>query len=487
VLLSAALIATPCEAQDSVRIRRAGPGRAGELARSAAAAPHDLLVADTGRVTLPRGTVQSRSVLIVGGDAAVGARVQGDVVVIGGDLFMHPGGAIDGRAIALGGCVYTSTLATIAGDVECVRDVRFDMQRRDRYVDVSYVTPREEGGPAIAVPFPAGLRVPTYTRVDGLGLHWGPRAVLANGALEIDPTLVYRSATGEIDPQLRLVVGAGALWFAELHAGRGTRTNDAWIRDDLLNSVIALFAGRDVRNYYRSRFATARGGRRWERGATVLSAWIGGQTERDRSTRARAPWSAFNRRDSVEGMARLNPGVTHGDVSSGLVGGGATWERDGIEFSANVETEFVIDAPDDAQFVQTTAHIDVAFTTFGAQRLVFETHGVLTSGDRAVPQRFAYLGGSGTIPTRDLLSLGGDQLLFVESRYEIPIERLTIPIAGPPVIMFRHLMGSAGLDSLPDLVQNVGVRLSIRPLRLDFAHDPASGDNELKLGVSFGR
>jgi hypothetical protein len=455
--------------------------------RNFTAAPHDLRVADTGRIVLPRGQVLNRSVLVVGGDVAVAARVEGDVVVIGGDVYMHPGGAIEGRAVALGGCVYSSTLATISGEIECVRDVRYDARRNGRYVDVSWVPIRDEGVPVFAVPFPAGLRIPTYTRVDGLGLQWGPRAILANGAVEIDPTLAYRSATGEIDPQLQIVAGIGALWFAELEAARGTRTHDAWIRDDLLNSTIALFAGRDVRNYYRSRFVSARGGRRWERGQTVLSAWIGGQAERDRSTHARAPWSAFNRRDSLEGMARLNPAIAPGDLLSTLAGFGVTWERDGVDFSARLETELVLDAPGDAQFAQTTGHMAVAFPTFGTQRLTFETHAVLTTGDVAVPQRFVYLGGSGTIPTRDLLSLGGDQLLFVESRYEIPIERLRVPIAGPPVLMFRHLMGNAAVDSLPDLVQNIGVRLTIRPLRLDYAHDPATGDGELRLGVSFGR
>jgi hypothetical protein len=481
------LLTSSGHAQDSLRIRRAGPGRAGTIVREAAAAPHRVLVADTGRITLPRGSVIETSLLVVGGDVAVGGRVAGDVVVVGGNLFMHPGGAIDGRAIALGGCVYTSTLATIAGEIECDRDARFEVRRTPPFIDVAYVEPREEDLPALALPFPAGLRIPTYTRVEGLGLPWGPRLRLFQGRLDIDPTVTYRSATGALDPQLRLTVGAGTLWFVEAELGRGTRTNDAWIRDDLLNSVLALFAGRDVRNYYRSRYAVARGGRRWERGATLLSAWFGGQAERDRSTHARAPWSAFDRRDSVEGLARPNPAVAHGDLGSLLAGVGLSWESAGVELTSRLETEVVLDAPGDASFAQTTGHAAIAFPTFGTQRLTFEAHAVFTGGDPAVAQRFAYLGGSGTLPTRDLLSMGGDQLVFLESRYEIPIDRLQIPFSGPPVVVLRHVMGSAGVDSLPDLVQNIGARLTIRPLRFDVAHDPASGDSEFKVGVSFGR
>lgn len=487
LLAAVATAAAPVIDAQEVRIRRAGPGRAGSLAREALAAPHDVVPADTGSVLLPRGTTSPRTVLVVGGDAAVGAHVMGDVVVIGGDLFMHPGGMIDGRAIALGGCVYPSSLATVAGGTECLRDVEFDVTRVSTGFDVSYVPMRIDPGPLLALPFPGGIRLPTYTRVDGLGLPWGPRVTLANGAIEIDPTITYRSATGEIDPLISVHAGGGSLWFADASIGRETRTNDGWIRQDQLNAVIALILGRDVRNYYRSRNAALRAGRMWERGATLWSAWLGGQLARDASTHARAPWSAFDRRDSVEGMSRLNPAIARGDVRSALAGIGVEWIRDGVDIRATVETEIVLDAPGDARFVQSTGHTAVAFPTFGTQSFALELHTVLTAGDRAVPQRFAYLGGSGTLPIRDLLSFGGDQLIFVESRYDFPIERYRVPILGPPTISLRHLMGSAGIDSLPDLAQNLGLRLSLMPLRLDFTHDPASGDSEISFGVSFGR
>ena len=62
--------------------------------------------------------------------------------LIGGDLYMHPGGMIDGRAIALGGCVYTSSLATIGGATECLRDVEFDVRRATTVFEISYVPVR---------------------------------------------------------------------------------------------------------------------------------------------------------------------------------------------------------------------------------------------------------------------------------------------------------------------------------------------------------
>lgn len=481
------LVAPIVAAQDSIRVLRAGPGRAGDLLRQSVASPYRLMLADTGRIVLARGTTIQGPLLIVGGDAGVGARVDGDVTVVGGDLYMHPGGAISGRVLAIGGCIYTSSLATISGETECVRDVLYDVIRRDGVVEVSYRPFLNEGIPLVSIPFPGGVRLPTYTRVDGLGLQWGPRVTLRAGNIEIDPTVTYRSATGELDPQLLVRTGVGGLWFTELRAGRDTRTNDAWIRSDPLNSLLTLVAGRDVRNYHRARYATLRAGRRWERGLTLWSAWVGGHFERDRSTAARAPWSFLDRRDSVEGMSRPNPAVAHGDLGSGLVGLSVDWEKDVVSFAAAVESELVMDAPGDASFVQSTAHMTVGFQTFGVQRLLFEVHAVHTAGDRAVPQRFAYLGGSGTLPTRDLLSMGGDQLFFVESRYDIPIERLRLPLVGPPIISLRHMLGSAAVDSLPDFAQNIGIRLALVPLRIDLTYDPATDDSELKLGVGLGR
>ena len=42
-------------------------------------------------------------------------------------------------------------------------------------------------------------------------------------------------------------------------------------------------------------------------------------------------------------------------------------------------------------------------------------------------------------------------------------------------------------EQIPDLVQNIGIRVALMPLRVDFAHDPASGDNELRVGIAVGR
>ena len=102
-------------------------------------------------------------------------------------------------------------------------------------------------------------------------------------------------------------------------------------------------------------------------------------------------------------------------------------------------------------------------------------------------QRFAYLGGTSTIVTLDLLTLGGDQLLYVESQYSIPFERIRIPFVGSPTLAVRHMIGSAGVGSLPDFVQNVGARVSLNLVRLDYAIDPATRDSRFGISLSLFR
>ena len=113
---------------------------------------------------------------------------------------------------------------------------------------------------------------------------------------------------------------------------------------------------------------------------------------------------------------------------------------------------------------------------------------VATPGDTAPPQRFAYLGGSGTLPTiRDPLSLGGDQLLHIDSRYEIPFPRVAIPFIGPPIVTVRHRVGSAGVQRLPRFVQNVGLMATLSFLRIEYAIAPATRKDHVGISLAFGR
>lgn len=479
---------TPAQVpQPTLVVRTQGRGRPGEILREVMARPYDVIMVDSV-VHLPRDSTISRSVVIVGGDATVASVVQGEVIVVDGDLFLHPGADISGRAVAIGGGVYPSSLARVAVGMESFRDVTYDVSRESDgrvLLDWREISPV----PIEMVTFPLvfGLRIPTYTRVDGLGLSWGPRFQFDTGRIVIDPVLTYRSDLGEVDPSLTARLGIGRLTTLEIRAARGTFTNDAWIQSDIANLISTLFAGRDYRNYWRADRGEVLVQRRWERGATLVALEGGGRVERAWSVNAGGPWSMFDRNDHEKGMRRPNPAVRHGRISSALAGAWFDWERQEVTLTSRLLTEIVIDAPDDRRFTQATLDARVDFPTFRSHTFSLEAHAVHTFGDSAVAQRFAYLGGGGTLPTFDRLEFGGDRLVFLESRYAIPIERIQIPIAGSPVIMLRHMIGMAGVDSLPAFEQNLGVRLRVGPLQVDWTIEPVSRDAKISAGLSLFR
>jgi hypothetical protein len=349
----------------------------------------------------------------------------------------------------------------------------------------------EAGDARFELPVLDGLRIPSYDRVDGLSVPWGP-ILRPTDRLELEPTVTYRSQLGAWDPGLHALVRAGEIWRLTADARRATFTNDAWIHSDLINSVGALFVGTDTRNYYRAdRFEVAAA--RVDRTTTMeLESFAGVSTERAWSlgsadTLGSRPWSITGR-DDARKIRRPNPPIERGRISSAFVGATARWQYADVRANATARVEIPWQAPRAARFAQVTADGTIQFPTFGVQRFRADVHLVATPGDTAPPQRFAYLGGSGTFPAiRDPLSLGGDQLLHIDSRYEIPFPRVVIPFAGSPTLAVRHRVGSAGVQHLPRFVQNVGVMGTLSFVRVEYAIDPATRKDHLGISLSVGR
>jgi hypothetical protein len=342
-----------------------------------------------------------------------------------------------------------------------------------------------------SLPFLYGVRAPTYDRVNGLSLPYGPLIAFDTGDVEFEPTATYRSHIGRLDPALRFTAQRGRRNRFEAFAGRATFSNDRWIHGDLVNSVNSLFVGQDTRNYYRADRAEATAHRLVEAAGGQVEPYLGARWERARSVGSATvpgsvPWSMFGRHDSTH-MARPNPSVTGGDVTSLLGGLRADWQAGGLTANGQLDLEGAVAAPVNGRFAQATFDGGVAFPTFGTQTFQIETHVVFTGGQDTPSQRFAYLGGPGTISTIRALELGGDQLLFVESRYNVPLSRPRIPLAGPPVVTLRHVLGSAGVGSLPPLEQNIALRLTVAVIRFEVVADPARDVVKTGVALSFSR
>lgn len=367
--------------------------------------------------------------------------------------------------------------------------------------DTSYV---EYHDPPVTLPGVFGLRVPSYERVNGLTLPWGPHLELGYERVQIDALVTYRSNLGAWDPSLEGIFHPGEDNEIKAFAGRSTYTNDSWIRPDLVNSAAAFFVGSDSRNYFRGDRAALRYTRAVAGSAVTLTPFIGASVENDWSTGSfdpqKSPWSFLGRKDNLK-MRRPNPAIAKGRINSAELGSGAELVSGDLSakldvavehpFSISLTPECSVLAPDGScpgaaeSFTQSTIDAHVSFRTFGAQTFSFEGHAVITGSNIAPPQRFAYLGGSGTLATVNLLALGGDRLLFVEGDYTIPIERIQLKFLGSPYVTVRYAAGSAGVGELPALIQNIGVGAGISFLRVDYSIDPASNRSPLSRRSAF--
>jgi hypothetical protein len=371
--------------------------------------------------------------------------------------------------------------------------------------DTAYAEYRES---PITLPLGIGLRIPSYDRVNGVTLPWGPQILLTDGKIQLDPLVSYRSNLGKWDPSLEGLIRPSSADEIKLYLGRGTFTNDSWIRSDLFNSAAALFVGSDARNYYRADRVSLRVTRTVLTSAITLTPFIGGNFERDWSTGSLAPekwpWSLFGGSGRLR-MRRLNPPVAQGHIASILGGTGIQASRGGLEAKLDAAVEHAPSTSFDAactlipangsclsppeSFTQITLDSRVTFPTFGAHTFAFLGHALVTGGGNIPPpQRFGYLGGAGTLATVDLLALGGDRLLFVQGDYTIPIERIQLPFVGSPFVALRYAAGSAGVGTLPSLIQNIGIGAGVSFLRVDYTIDPAQNRSPVsrRSAVTFG-
>jgi len=485
-------------AQEPTRlvIRDPGPGRLGSIVRSALTRPYTVDVGDTTDLVLPRDTVLPRSLFVIGRDVRIEGRVDGDLIVLNGDLYLRPGARVAGDVIATGGAVYDSYLVDVRGQRLSFRDetmVARPLPGGD--YELTYLSRRHRAVPTFTLPGIYGLRVPTYDRVNGLTVPGGPRFHLLDGAMTIDPIVNYRSNLGKVDPYAVATMALTDPLRVEIEGGRTSRTNDAWITSDFSNSLNSIWSGRDTRNWYRADLLQARLHRRYEMESGEVTPYLGGQWERAWTTGIQdapehLPWSVTDRTDSVEGMARPNPPVREGHIASAVAGvdGLWDWRPRNLQLRTWALLEGAPSVVGDDPFTQLTLDGRVTFPLSRARQIMFrfEWHGVGSIGDPP-PQRFAYLGGSGTIKTLDLLSEGGDQLLYFESRAWMPVDRWRIRYVGSPVVMVRHMMGAAGVDHLPGFTHNLALRIALGMVRAEIAVDPIHGDTDFSFGVAFTR
>jgi hypothetical protein len=348
-------------------------------------------------------------------------------------------------------------------------------------------------GAQVSVDFPLNVgMLPSYDRVNGVSLPFGPTVTVGDERLTATPVLTYRSHLGKIDPSLAIVgqiTTDSTLGFA-LRGARGTFTNDGWIRSNLVNSLVAFGLGHDARNYFRADRGEARLTSALRVPLDVATIFVGARTERDWSTgwragETRGPFSLLNRGDSTNGIQRFNPEIDAGHITSAIAGGHA--EYVGLPGSAMLDVLFEAAGknPVGGNFQQLTISEAASIATIADHHIEVVGHLVTTATNSATPrQRYAYLGGSGSLATVDLLSLGGDHLYFLDVLYVIPISKIELPLLGSPYIAPHFATGAASVGGFGRPAQNIGARIGASVFTLDFLTNPRTHKHDFGAGIS---
>lgn len=485
--LLATLFAPIALAAQQIELAGAGSRPSAAAIREALAEPH-VVIGGSGRLDLPRDTTITSTIIVVGRPTYLASTVRGSVIVIGGDLFLHPGVNVSGRAVAIGGTVATTMLGQVHGGTASFPDETYASATQGQPYRLTYQDLRQhEAVPTLELAGLQGVLIPAYDRVDGLALPVGITANLGGGMLRIEPRLTYVSRIGTIDPAVSVDVNPEGVFGLTLFGGRGTRSNDKWVDGDLINSASDFFLGNDSRNYFRSTRAEGRAFYRPITEGWTIAPYVGARTERIRSITNAGNVFSFLGRNSIEKQKRPNPSVEEGDISSGLLGAEFADTAGMVLSHVHAELEQAFSTmTGTSRFTQLTLDAGVGFPTFGTQTLHFRGHAVLTQGDSTPRARYAYLGGGGTLPVVDQLELGGDRLVFLESKYLIPVDAVNLPFIGVPVVGLWHMMGTAGAGTLPRLEQELRVSLKLSIVSFYFTTDVGgSRGSEIGAGLSF--
>lgn len=487
--LAASLAARPSGAQE-VRVVGDDDSPAAQLVREILA--RNRYVRIDRDTILPADFHTPGDLVVYDAEVRLQGTVEGSVAVIGGHLFIRPRARVAGPIAVLGGEVYPSSLATTGEVLRAAPGSRLVL-RRDSLAIVD--TARLVLSAQLIPPQPARLfsirpTIPSYDRVNGLTISAGATVLPTrnDSGPRVDAWVSYRGENPDhAGGGVRVDVPLGRQGLhAVAEASRATRTNDAWLRGDLSNSISVASTGRDYRNYYdadrvavmltRPLSTPLLAGRSW------LGPRIGAAWSNDRSLDDLDVWSLFDNTDNL----RDNPAVVEGTILSAFVGTALHWRGRISSFDGDVQVEHALPGGSDAEFTQVLGEGRYRTIAFRRHELRVYFRGMAPLGaDDAPPQRFGILGGAGTLPTIDVGDFRGDHLAFIESVYSVPVPSLELPFIGRPAVELIYATGAAWVgDDVPRWVQNPGVGLAFALVTARVVINPAADPIKPKLVVA---
>lgn len=463
----------PLAAQE-VRLDAREGSPAVDLARS--------ILADARYLRIDRDTILPADfrapgdLVVLDAEVRLEGTVEGRVAVLGGDLFVRQGARVRGPIAVVGGAVYTSGLAEVGEIVEdsLPRRVAITPAPDGRGAARVRVHPPVRPSP-LALPGIAGVRLPTYDRVNGLTLTAGPRWLIAreDEGARADAWASYHTARGTFGGGVEVYAPAGGTHFTA-RAARETLTNEEWVRGALTNTLIALALGRDERNYYESDRLSLTVGRTphpaLPEGATEIAPRVTLLLSRDRALAARDPWSLAGDLD------RPNLPAEEGTVASAALGATLRWRGKLSTFDGDASLERAFPEAGAFEFTRWVADGAWASQALRLHQVAVRFHAQGAFGDPAPRQRWSFVGGPNTLPTFGIAEQRGDHVAFVESSYGIPVTRVVLPLLGSPTLRLTHRTGAAWVsgEESPPWLQNLGAGLYFSFLRAEVYVDPAA-------------
>lgn len=466
-LCLAGLLPAPSALAQEVSFRpRKGNALDSSLAHFLARGPEQVWTRDT--VVSSDALVQG-DLLVLEAQVRLAGEIEGDVFVVDGDLFLRPGARVSGDIVVLGGGYHGSGMATVDGDVR--------WRPADRYTVMPIaggfaIHPVADLPEAVELHGLYGFKSPTYQRVDAVTVSWG--ITFRVPAWSWKPTLDlvgrYRSGQGEFEGTVRQFWHPGPVEFG-IEAERVTRTNEAWMRAPVSNSLSYLFLGDDFRDYYGS-----------DRVAIVVQ----GSGERWWTPRLSLAWEDAWSRNAGDHFTLFGSDTVRGNP---VVDDGQDWSA-ALSVEADRTTGeaghlvggLLLQGADSTlagDFTYLLGEVTARWTTPG-----FGSHEVdlfaLVRGELAgtLPaQRWTGFGGRATLPTFDVMEFRGPRVAYGHIGYAVPIEGLRAGGLGAPGVFGRVGAGTAwGAGESSTWRVNLVAGLRFWVVEGGIAWDPDAGD-----------